>query len=396
MGISGGRGGVSLGYRKTARGPGAWVAKIVLGGSRIEEKIGTADDDSAPFGAVPYRVAVTTALEWAKQQHASLEDHRERPKSKKAPTVTSAVEEYVEARRRRSERDGGNAQGRLRKHVLADDEFSVITLAKLRASEIEDWRGRLAPMAPSTENRLLNDLRAALNGAAERHRRSLPAYLPGEIKVGTRANSVADEARKQLLTDDEIRTSIATAFEVDPDGDFGHLVLLAATSGARHSQSRKVTVGDLQPENSRVMIPGSRKGRAARSKPKVPVPLPADATAKLQAYSAGRRPDDPLLIRWKYRRAGGLKWRRDSRGAWGPAYEVDELWSKVVDRAKLPAGTVMMAFRHSSIVRGLRAGLPVRLVAALHDTSSEMIEKHYAAFIADATEELSRRAVLSL
>jgi hypothetical protein len=44
----------------------------------------------------------------------------------------------------------------------------------------------------------------------------------------------------------------------------------------------------------------------------------------------------------------------------------------------------MYALRHSSIVRGLKANLPIRLVAALHDTSVEMIEKHYSAFIVDA------------
>ena len=56
----------------------------------------------------------------------------------------------------------------------------------------------------------------------------------------------------------------------------------------------------------------------------------------------------------------------------------------------------MYALRHSSIVRGLRAGLPIRLVAALHDTSSAMIEAHYAAYIVDVTEDLARRASLSL
>jgi hypothetical protein len=35
-----------------------------------------------------------------------------------------------------------------------------------------------------------------------------------------------------------------------------------------------------------------------------------------------------------------------------------------------------------------RAGLPVRLVAALLDTSVKMIEQHYAAYIVDATEDL--------
>jgi hypothetical protein len=47
------------------------------------------------------------------------------------------------------------------------------------------------------------------------------------------------------------------------------------------------------------------------------------------------------------------------------------------------------ALRHSSIVRGLRANLPIRLVAALHDTSVVMIERHYGRYIADGLEELT-------
>ncbi len=38
----------------------------------------------------------------------------------------------------------------------------------------------------------------------------------------------------------------------------------------------------------------------------------------------------------------------------------------------------------------------MRLVAAVHDTSAAMVEKHYGAFIVDATEDLLRRAVLPL
>ncbi len=155
-GISGGRGGVSLGYRKSVRGPGAWVAKIVVEGARTECKIGIADDDGAPFGAMTYRAAVTAALDWAQRQHAAIEDHRDTPKGRSVPTVKSAVEDYAAARRKRSDRDGRNAEGRLRKHVLADEDFASAALPKLRAADIEAWRGRLARMAPATENRLLN------------------------------------------------------------------------------------------------------------------------------------------------------------------------------------------------------------------------------------------------
>lgn len=407
-GISGGRGGVSLGYRKPARGAGVWIAKMVAEGHRIEEKLAGADDDGAPAGAFTYRAAVTAALDWSKRQYAAAQSAAN---GSSIPTVRTAVEGYVTKRKKRSAREGGNAEGRLTRHVLSDKEFAGLALAKLRASDIESWRGRLPisglvdldedegedaprPIAPSTVNRLMNDLRAALNDAAERHRRELPAHLVAEIKVGTRAMRVTDDARKQLLSDQQIRSTITAAFEVDED--FGRLALVAAVTGARHSQMRRLRVGDLQVDKLRLMMPGSAKGRSAKARPPVSVPITSETLGKLQPALTGREADEPLLERWAYKSVGPVKWEKDHRRAWGPAYEVDNWWAATVERAGVPADTIMYAFRHSSIVRGLKAGLPVRLVAALHDTSSEMIERHYSAFIVDATEELTRRAALTI
>jgi hypothetical protein len=102
------------------------------------------------------------------------------------------------------------------------------------------------------------------------------------------------------------------------------------------------------------------------------------------------------LLRWSYRQIGGPgKWVKDKRQAWARASEIDELWAKTVALAGIPADTVMYALRHSSIVRGLKKNLPVRLVAALHDTSVEMIEKHYAAFIIDMTEDMARQTLMA-
>jgi hypothetical protein len=52
--------------------------------------------------------------------------------------------------------------------------------------------------------------------------------------------------------------------------------------------------------------------------------------------------------------------------------------------------------RHSSIVRGIRQNLPIRLVAAAHDTSVAMIEKHYAKWITSGLEEMARAAIVPL
>lgn len=412
QGVSGGRGGVSLGYRKPAgRGAGAWVAKIVIDGNRVEEKLGLADDDSAPAGAINFKAAVVAALDWSRRQHATIEARQEPGSSGRGPTVRSAIDAYITARTKRSAQDGKNAGGRLAKHVLSDAAFADAPLAKIRATTIQSWRSRLRvagdvvdqdgdagakPLAKSTLNRLLNDLRAALNASAEANRRELPPHLAAEIRIGTRAEPLTGEARKQLLTDAEVRAAIEAAFQIDDDGDFGRLVLLAATTGARYSQLRSLLVGNVQPSQGRVLMPGSKKGRSAKARPPVAIPLAADVLARLEPALSGRSADEPLLTRWGYKNVGPFKWEKDQRRPLGPAYEVDKQWAEVVEQAKLPPGSIMYAFRHSSIVRGLRAGLPVRLVASLHDTSTEMIEKHYSAFIVDMTEELARRATLSI
>jgi len=59
-------------------------------------------------------------------------------------------------------------------------------------------------------------------------------------------------------------------------------------------------------------------------------------------------------------------------------------------------GVVPYALRHSSIVRGIAAGLPIRLVAAMHDTSVAMIEKHYSRWIVEGLEDLTARAIIPL
>jgi hypothetical protein len=44
----------------------------------------------------------------------------------------------------------------------------------------------------------------------------------------------------------------------------------------------------------------------------------------------------------------------------------------------------------------LLSGVPIRVVAAGHDTSVAMLEKTYRAFILDHSDSVSRRALLDL
>ena len=59
------------------------------------------------------------------------------------------------------------------------------------------------------------------------------------------------------------------------------------------------------------------------------------------------------------------------------------------------AAITISALRHSSIVRQLLGNVPVRVVAALHDTSVAMIERTYSRYIADHTDAMARAAMFS-
>ena len=103
----------------------------------------------------------------------------------------------------------------------------------------------------------------------------------------------------------------------------------------------------------------------------------------------GRAAGAQLLERWRHKQApGGIEWRRAGRGSWQSPSEVTRPWQAIRERAN-HAGVIPYAFRHSSIVRGIRAGLPIRLVAAVHDTSVQMIERHYSRWIVDGLDELA-------
>jgi hypothetical protein len=109
-----------------------------------------------------------------------------------------------------------------------------------------------------------------------------------------------------------------------------------------------------------------------------------------------RRPSDAALFeRWLHEQEpGGIAWKKSERGPWKRA-ELARPWKVIRERAGMPK-VIPYALRHSSIVRGLRKGLPIQQVAKLHNTSVKMIERHYAKYIATALEDLARAAVVSL
>jgi len=132
-------------------------------------------------------------------------------------------------------------------------------------------------------------------------------------------------------------------------------------------------------------MPTSYKGRGQKERQQVPVPIPDSLAALLKELRGDRPYDAPLLPK-----SDGSPWLEINKS------EHWNLFRAVATRAGFdPDEITSYALRHSSICRALLKGVPVSIVARLHDTSTREIEAHYAAYILDvAGDALSRKGLL--
>lgn len=412
----------ALWYRKGVRG-GVWFARWRNRGAGANYKqapIGPANDinDKQTEGLFTFLQAEKRAREIVAQARQDAKAAADGP----VLTVRLALESYIADRNARDSRRKGreinsDAGQRLHRYVLGQgrghkreavqaDPLAAIELHALTEKHLKEWRkGLPGTLKATTATRLVNDFRAALNAAYEAHRARLDAQFLSVVKYGLKAETIDNDdavpiARdNQFLTDVEVGRLIRAAQEVDLeqrwDGDLARLVIVLAATGARFSQIARLRVRDYDREKGRLMVPVSWKGKGAKSG-SIPVPVGRDVLDALLPAVIGRAGDEWLLERWKQKMvAGTTKWEMDRRGQWQSASELTYPWGAIRKRANMPEA-IPYALRHSSIVRGIRAGLPIRLVAALHDTSTTMIEQTYSRWITSGLEEMARAAIVPL
>ncbi|MGE3782053.1 MAG: tyrosine-type recombinase/integrase [Alphaproteobacteria bacterium] len=362
---------IGLGYRRNQTA-GTWVARIADGkGGNWTKAIGAADDFEDADG--------NTILDfWQAQDKARTLARPERAEaggSAKPATVEQALAVY-EADLKTRGADLGNV-ARVRMHLPAPLRDRPVPL--LASRELRRWRDELVKhLAPASVNRTCTGLKAALNLAAE-HDERIANRRAWETGLATIPD--AEQSRNVILPEPIVREIIAAARE--QSAEFGLLVEVAAVTGARVSQLARIEVQDLQADREapRLMMPTSKKGKGQKAVQRRPVPLPTSLAAKLRALTAGRPATAPLLAK-----PSGEPWKKSDH-------------SRLFARATKVAGedperVTMYALRHSSIVRQILAGVPIRIVAVNHDTSIAMLERTYSRHIGDHADALARAALL--
>jgi integrase len=360
--------GIALGYRRN-QGAGTWVVRVADGhGGNWTKGFAIADDHEGADGA-----HVLTF--WGAQDKARVLARGNVDEGRPC-TITEALDAYAADLRAR----GGLVENafRVRRHL--PPTLAVKTVSLLTSRELQRWRDSLpSKIKPASVNRLMKSLKAALNLAAKHDPRITNSNA---WKIGLAALPDAHRARNVILTNDQVRDLIATAYA--EDSGLGLLVEMGAVTGARPSQLGRLEVGDLQLDHAdgpRLLMPSSRKGRGHKRVNRYPVPIPLSLAVRLRQVIGNREASAPLLLR-----ANGRPWRISS--------EYRRTFERAAKRTGLPSNATFYALRHSSIVRALLAGVPVRVVAVAHDTSVAMIEANYSAYISDHADAVLRRALL--
>jgi integrase len=367
--------GIHLGYRRNAVA-GTWNVRVADGGAEWIKRIAVADDlePASPPHVLTFWQAIDQARALARRQPGQAIDES-RPL-----TVSEALTLYEKDLAAR----GSSPYNAEHPRIHLPGVILNKPVALLGATELRKWRDSLLAkgLAPGTVNRTKTGLRAALELAAAHDPRVANHRA---WKVGLAALPDAHVARNIILTDDEVRRIVAAAY--DHDRALGLMVEVAAVTGARLSQLARLEIGDLQADGPepRLLMPLSAKGRARNKRhERRPVPISSSLASVLKQEAAGRPSEAPLLLR-----ANGERWGHGRR-----RHHRDD-FRTVVEAAGLDLDVVTLsALRHSSIVRQLVANTPIRVVAAMHDTSVKMIERTYSRHIAEHTDALARRALL--
>lgn len=388
-----------VGYYKGPRA-GTWLARTSANGRYVETKLGTADDtrDANGLDVLSFSQAQTAARKWF--DHLAIE--QEAKTAGPVHTVRSAIEQYILVRDERERGRGGRAVNssaalKLKLHVLGDAELAETNMSKLDAKTLKAWREAL-PGTATSRQRITNDFKAALNSVEPPAtvRLAIKDGLAQKLEAAGSSRDAATELASKLLTDGQTRQFLKAIRDAG-DEDLYRLCLVLAATGTRFAQARRLKVGDVDLAKARIMMPASYKGRVGASeRPPASVPVGPDVIEALMPAITGRKPGELLLERWRHVQVGPMEWKRDRRGGWLTASEMARPIRAAAEAAGLPASASSYSFRHSSIVRALREGLPALLVAKLHDTSIKMIENNYARFIVDALEDLARKAIMPM
>jgi integrase len=244
-------------------------------------------------------------------------------------------------------------------------------VALLTEVELSNWRNALvknAGLKTASANRIGRSFKAALALASRRDRRitNTLAWRNGLRPIPGAAGQIAPRDNF-YLSDASINAIVRACYAVHGE-DYGDLLEVLAATGTRESQALKIWPHDIQETDKgpRLMIWCSSKGRE-RAPEQRAFPIPQRLAVMLRKRIIARGANRPVFDR---------------------IWNISEKFREALVQLGMDETLTPYLLRHSSIIRQIRSGTAMRVIAFAHDTSVAMIEKTYARYLNDAADDL--------
>ena len=332
-----------LGYRKVKDSNGSWIARWTTPDRK--RKYNAVGDDSH----LTFDEAQKLALNWFRQMEGSANI---------SFTLKECVDEYIShlGVTKSSKNSARDTRQRLYKHLT--DELMATKVKDLTTSRLKSWRDALVKDSPDSEivrkskssaNRLMNNLKAALN----------QAFKNGIVSDDTQWRRLesfrgVEAARTLYLTDKQINKLLSNA-----EGAIKDIVTAGILTGSRIGGLADAQCKDHDYSQSTVLLFGKTSPRT--------VFLSDEGNNFFKKMCADKKPSDLIFT-------------KDDGTSWGKSTH-DRPFRKLVAKAKLPSETVFYSLRHYHISKALLSGMPPQVVAENCATSIRMLEKHYGKFM---------------
>jgi integrase len=374
--------GLSIGYRKGAKG-GTWIARhYSVEHGRRYQSIGTADDVADADGV--HVLSFAQAQEAARKWFADLA-RRDRGEFTGGPyTVKQCLDDYI-AWLKGHRKTGSDARYRVDTNIVP--KLGDIQCDRLTTAEIQKWLRDLAASPAllrsgkdakkrniravdkadadavrrrrSSANRILTVLKAALNRA----------WREGKVPSDDAWRRVepfeeADAARVRYLTVAQAKRLLNACAS-----DFRKLAQAALVTGARYGELAALRAEDFNRDSGTVHVRTSKSGKGRH------IVLNNEGTAFFKALVAGKAGDAPLLV-------------KDDGSQWGKSHQARPM-AEACKRASIKPAASFHILRHTWASLAVMAGAPLMVVARnLGHADTRMVERHYGhlapSYIADA------------
>jgi integrase len=342
--------GLFIGFRKTdADGGGTWIARqLDRKGKQKFQALGS-------VAHVTYHDAIATAIKWGRNVLDGIG-------KSEVKTIRDLCHAYVEHNRQKKGEDNALALARNYKNHVLGHKIADIKVKDIEYQDIFDWRNQLAVDSNNTKDRILTDLKSALNHAVK-ILKIVPATHASEWRQVT---DIGEVKQRKLYLNKGGRGNLLEASRDDAKPLVRTMCVLPVRPGA---------LAQCLVEHLHFDIPGKETLwiEFDKANPKRDIPLTPELVEFFTEVAKGKKPTDPLFTD-----QNGLAWNNDS-------------WKYVIQQARKKANlnpkTCAYTLRHSVMTDMINGGMSLITVSKIAGTSLEQIDKYYGKLVDDLTRQ---------